>query len=96
MKVPAGEELKVWLRYSSIVFMDYVDPSSPDDREVLTYELNIFETQSATKDQKTVSTKPGRDIFQIYVSEIQDLKYASMNITCDGRDAGDRLTQINS
>jgi len=58
VRIPAGQELKVWLRYSSIIFMQ---------DEKLTYELNNYL-------QNFNGVKPDREVFQVYINEVEKLK----------------------
>jgi len=68
VKIPADQEIKVWLRYSSIIFLK---------DEKLTYTLNNYL-------QNTNSLKPKREVFQVYISELTDLK-DDPTITCNGK-----------
>ena len=66
IKVPAGQQLKVWLRYSSIIFLQ---------DEKLTYQLNNYL-------QNAKSLTAAREVFQVYISELENLK-GTPKITCN-------------
>ena len=68
VRIPAGQQLKVWLRYRSIIFFK---------EEKVTYTVNNYL-------QNSNSLQPRREVFQVFISEIEDLK-SDPKITCNGR-----------
>ena len=69
VRIPSGKQLKVWLRYSSIIFLT---------EEKLTYALNNYL-------QNSNSLQPDREVFQVSISEIENLK-SEPKLTCNDQD----------
>lgn len=68
MSIPPHAEIKIWIRYSSIIFQK---------EEKFVYELNNFL-------QNSKGIKHEREVFQVYISELQDLK-GTPRITCNNK-----------
>lgn len=67
VNVPASTVIKVWLRFSSIIYLR---------QEKLTHEISI----TANNGRTLTNTE---EIFQIFIQELEDIKSDSVQVTCN-------------